>query len=378
MSIRLGLFYPNASSVHIKSRSVVAANLDLLDFATHTKVAQAAEEIGLDYMFLADAWAPYGPNSRNSGVMDPILLSPMLGLHLLAATKRIRCITTIHTSWFHPLVIARMGGALDAMSNGRWGVNLVTSDGGADNLAPDFFGKVDHNQRYERASEMVEILIQAWSQDTIDYTGQHFRIHGQLVGPRTRQQPRPLIVSAGASDAGRAFAGRYADYIFMPGRTAVEELTFRLSDIRRIAHESRRPADAIKLQMHVSLVVRETAAEAREVSERYAATIDRDITAEYLAGIRGKSTTYDDIYRSLGDADFRQIGLVSGANKVHGGADEVADQIETLHRQFGCDGLAITLPIWSPEEIRRVGELVLPRLQAKGIWAPPHTRNWSW
>ncbi len=378
MCMRLGLFYPNASSVHIKSRAVAAANPDLLDFETHRQVAQAAEEIGLDYMFLADSWAPYGPHSRHSGVMDPILLSPMLGMHLLACTKRIRCITTIHTSWFHPLVIARMGGALDAMSNGRWGVNLVTSAGGAEGLAPDVFDTIGHNQRYDRAAEMVEILTQAWSQDSIDFTGKHFRLQGQLVGPRTTQQPRPLIVSAGASDAGRAFAGRYGDYIFMPGRTALEELRTRLDDIRRVAREHGRPEGAIKLQMHVSVVVRETAAEAQALSDQYAASVDRDITAEYLAEIRGKSTTYDDIYRSLGEVDFRQIGLVSGANKMHGSADEVADQIEVLHRKFGCDGVALTLPIWSPEEIRRLGELVLPRLQAKGIWSPPHTRNWSW
>ena len=251
MSMRLGLFYPNASSVHIKSRAVAAANPDLLDFETHRQVAQAAEEIGLDYMFLADSWAPYGPHSRHSGVMDPILLSPMLGMHLLACTKRIRCITTIHTSWFHPLVIARMGGALDAMSNGRWGVNLVTSAGGAEGLAPDVFDTIGHNQRYDRAAEMVEILTQAWSQDSIDFTGKHFRLQGQLVGPRTTQQPRPLIVSAGASDAGRAFAGRYGDYIFMPGRTALEELRTRLDDIRRVAREHGRPEGAIKLQMHV-------------------------------------------------------------------------------------------------------------------------------
>jgi hypothetical protein len=57
---------------------------------------------------------------------------------------------------------------------------------------------------------------------------------------------------------------------------------------------------------------------------------------------------------------------------------ESADHIEKLHRRFGCDGMAFTLPVWSPEEIRRVGELVLPRLEAKGIWILPASRDWGW
>lgn len=55
-----------------------------------------------------------------------------------------------------------------------------------------------------------------------------------------------------------------------------------------------------------------------------------------------------------------------------------ADHIEMLHRRFGCDGMAFTLPVWSPEEIRRVGELVLARLEAKGIWILPASRDWGW
>jgi len=378
MSLRLGLFYPNAASIHVMSAEVIARNPDVLAFDTHRQVARAAEEIGLDYLFLADAWGPYGPKSRQAGVQDPILLSPLLAMHLLASTERIRCITTIHTAWFHPLAIARLGGALDAMSNGRWGVNLVSGSGFAEGLAPDLFEGLDHDRRYEHAAETVEVLTRAWSGETIDFAGKHFRIKGQLVGPRPVQQLRPLIVSAGASDAGRQFAGRYADYIFMPGRTPLEEVVRRVGDIRRIGRECGRPADAIKLQMHASLVVRETAAEAEEVSAAISDTVDLDITAEYLNGVRGNISTYDEVYRSLGELQLRQIGSVAGSRRVHGGADDVADHIEMLHHRFGCDGIAFTLPVWSPEEIRRIGELVLPRLEAKGIWSPPRRRGWGW
>jgi hypothetical protein len=75
---------------------------------------------------------------------------------------------------------------------------------------------------------------------------------------------------------------------------------------------------------------------------------------------------------------MRQIGSVSGARKVHGGAEAVADHVERLHREFGADGIAITLPVWSPEEVKRVGDILLPRLAERGIWEPPSARDYGW
>lgn len=379
MSLRVGLFYPNSKSVHVMSPAVTAKVPDLLSYETHTKLAQAAEAARLDYAFMADGWGSMGPRSREMGYMDPALVTPMLANVLLAATKRLRCITTIHTTLFHPLLVARMGGMLDAMSGGRWGINVVTGAGFGETLDRELFGNLSSEQRYERAGEMMEILKKVWSQDgEIKHRGRYFDLDGWLVGPHPVQKPTPLIVSAGASDAGREFAGRYGNYIFMPGRTPLEELKKRFDDIRRIAVGHGRPADAVKLQMHVSVVVRETKKEAQEYSDWIADTVDLEGVVEYLNGVRTGISTYDDIYRSLGELQMRQVGSVAGSRRIHGDADEVADHIEMLHHKFGCDGIAITFPVWNPEEVKNFGDLVLPRLEAKGIWVEPEKHGFSW
>ncbi len=378
MSLRIGLFYPNTPTIHAISPLIVERNMDVLDMQTHVAVAQAAEDIGLDYLFMADAWGPYGPRATEVGVQDPILMTPILAATLIPVTNRIRLITTIHSSWFNPLAVARMGSALDCLSNGRWGVNIVSGAGFAPHLANRLTPDLGHDERYERAAEFVEVMTQLWSQGEVNFTGRHFAMDGAMVGPRTVQQPRPLIVSAGASDAGRQFAGRHADYIFMPGRTPLEECNKRTEDIRRIAGQTGRPADAIKLQMHASVLVRETHAEALAASEELADSVDMDAVVEYLNSVRGNISTYDDIYTAMGELEIRQIGSVSGARKIHGGPEEVTDEIEHLIKEFGCDGIAITLPVWRPEEIRRFGELVLPRLGDRGLWTHPKTRGWSW
>lgn len=378
MSLRIGLFYPNTPSLHAISPEVVRRSPDVLDMKSHVAVAQTCEAIGLDYLFMAEAWGPYGPLATEAGIFDPALLTPLLAATLIPVTSRIRLITTIHTAWFHPLAVARMGGALDSLSEGRWGVNMVSGAGFADKLVGAAGEELDHDARYVRAAEFVEVMTQFWSRGEIDFQGEHFTISGTIVGPRTVQQPRPLLVSAGASDAGRRFAGTYADYVFMPGRTPLEECRARIGDIRRLAREAGRADDAVKLQMHASMLVRETDDEAQEASEALAESVDLDIVVEYLNTVRRNISTYDDIYTQLGELELRQIGMVSGARKIHAGADQAADEIERMVREFGCDGIALTFPVWQPDEIRRFGDLVLPRLEKRGLWTHPKTRGWGW
>lgn len=368
MTLSIGLFYPSAKAIHALNPAIAAGNPDVCDFQSHVEVVQAAEEVGLDYLFLADAWAPYGARNTAMGLQDPMLMAPILGSMLAAITRRIRIITTIHTSWFNPLQVARIGGTLDTLSNGRWAMNLVSGTGFADSLVGVPGHDLPHDQRYERASEFVEVLTQFWSGNDLDYSGKHFQFKGKIVGPRTVQQPRPTIVSAGASEAGRHFAGCHADIIFMPGRTPLDECNSRVGDIRRIAVENGRKEDDVKLQMHASVVVRESAAEAKALSDEIHDGIDLEAVAEYLNSVRSHISTYDEIYAAMGEMQLRQIGSVSGARKIHGDPDKVVDEFRTLATDFGCDGVAVSLPIWSADEIRNFGKLVLPRLEAEGLW----------
>jgi FMNH2-dependent dimethyl sulfone monooxygenase len=376
MSVRLGLFYPNARAIHTISGEIAARNPNVLDIKSHITVAQTCEKIGLDYLFLADAWGPYGPRTSGFGLQDPMLLPPILTAALVAVTEKIRFINTLHTSWFEPLQYVRIGGTLDQLSQGRWGMNIVSGSGFAEVVGGP--AELSHDARYDRACEFVEVITQAWTTGKVDFDGTHFHIRGAIVGPSTFQKPRPYIVSAGASDAGREFAGRYADCIFMPGRTPKEELAKRITDIRQIAAKAGRPAGAVKVQMHASVALRDTDAEAKEYSEWIAQSVDLEGVAEYLNSVRANISTYDDIYKSLGELQMRAIGSVSGSRKIHGGPMQVADGIAELITEFGCDGIAVTLPIWQPEEIERFGRLVLPLLEERGLWTHPNSRDFAW
>jgi len=377
MSLRIGLFYPNAPAMHVMSRSIIKMNPDFLSLDVHREIGRTCEEIGLDYLFLADGWAGYSDDEDRSRPSRGMLISPVLASALMGVTDRIGLITTIHTSWFHPLQITRIGAAMAVLSKGRWGINVVSGSGFTDHLLGQAIAHIGHDARYDRAAESMEIAFNAWRTGRIDSHGDYFDIDGYAPGPTIPEEYWPLVVSAGASDAGRAFAGRFADFIFMPGRTPKNLLDERVGDIRRIARSHGRKESDVKLQMHASIIVRETKAEAEAAIQQVRDSVDMDAALGYLKPVRKNVSTYDDIYKEMGELQVREIGMVSGARAIHGDVGEAVRQFEALH-EMGCNGVAMTFPIWSPKEIRRFGELVLPELEKRGLWEPAWKRGGGW
>jgi len=373
-SLRVGLFYPNGN-VHFGSRLSKDLNPNIDNIDEHKALASAAEAAGFDYLFMADSWLPYGPEGNDIGWHDAYLFSPILGAALAGATSRIGIITTIHSSLFHPVQIARMGASLDVLSGGRWGFNVVTGVSAAAGLIENSLVHTDHDSRYDAANETMEILHGLWSGEALDYNGKFYQVKGQVIGPRPVQRPMPLIVSAGASDTGRAFAAKYSDFIFMPGMTPPDILSSAMDDIgRRAASRGRN----VRLQVHVSTLVRETQSDAARVSAMLKESVHLPAVAEYLRYISGLSTTYEEIYEKYTENDLRQVGMVSGALQAHGGPDEVAEQMIRLYHDNGVRGVALTFPLWHAAEIRRFADLVLPRLAEAGIWTHPEERGWNW
>jgi FMNH2-dependent dimethyl sulfone monooxygenase len=379
-AMRIGLFYQNAPSVHVSSRVVNDLNPDVLDLGVHTRLARACEEEGLDFLFIADGWASPGPEATRVGRLDPSVLAVLLAPVLFAATRDIGVVTTLHTSWFHPVAAARIGANLDALSGGRWGINVVTGAGFGESLLHDVTPVSDHDERYAAAEEALEIMRQLWRGEECHLDGKYHTVHGRLVGPAAVQRPTPAIFSAGASSAGIRFAARNADWLFIPGRMSAAEATRRIALIREQSAQADRPEGAVKIMRHVSVIVRETPEEARRVSDWVRSTIDLPAAREYVRTISNFAQTYADVYRAYGDDDevVRAVGVSSGAVQIHGAPDEVAERIKELYDTQECRGIALTFPLWHVEEITRFTRLVLPRLERMGLWVSPRTRGWRW
>jgi FMNH2-dependent dimethyl sulfone monooxygenase len=382
-TMRIGLFYPHTHTPHIRSYRVRELVPDVFDLEVHRRVATACEAGGLDFLFTLDNWGAriWGGESggaesqRENGLMGPILAAS-----LFAMTRHIGFITTVHTSILHPVHVARIGANLDTLSQGRWGVNLVTGSGGAEGLFESLDAHPDHDERYAMAEEAFAIITQLWRGEPCDVEGRYYRVKGDLIGPTVVQQPYPAVVTAGASAAGLRFTARYADWHFMPGRMTREDALARIARLQTLCVAEGRPADRIRIMRHVSMLVRDTAQEARDVTDWLISLVDRDMAHRYVEQIGQRISTYREVYQqySRDDDTVRRIGLSSGALVMHGTPTQVAEQIKELHETQACGGIALTFPLWHAEEIERFTRGVLPLLEDMGIWVSPLRRGWSW
>src|SRR5690242_6179229 len=208
--------------------SNVDADFDLQHWV---RLAKLAEDAKFDSLFLADGPALQGSGEfRPPGQLEPLTLLTALA----AATERIGLIATVSTTYNSPYNLARRLASVDHVSGGRAGWNIVTSATSEEAANFGLDERPLHADRYERADEFLDVVTKlwdSWDDDAylgdkvsgrwanpdlirqVEHRGKHFKVEGGLNVPRP-PQGYPLLVQAGASDAGRAFAARYAEAIF--------------------------------------------------------------------------------------------------------------------------------------------------------------------
>jgi dimethylsulfone monooxygenase len=201
-----------------------------ITYEYNRRVAEILERAGLEIFFMAErGGSGFGPSRFWTTSLDSFSTAAALA----AVTERVKLISTVHSAFFHPGIVARIGATLDQISRGRWGLNIVS--GWAEK---DFemlgLPLLEHDQRYRLSTEFVEILKKFWTEDWFDYTGHYFNIRQGTCEPKPLQRPGPPLYNAGSSPAGRDFAARNCDWYFTGAPTpaqAAEELV----DMRRRA-----------------------------------------------------------------------------------------------------------------------------------------------
>lgn len=384
-----------------------------LDLDYYQEYARLSERGLFDGLFVANT-----PAARSNDWTT--LFSPLEPVALLSAlastTTHIGLIPTLSSTFNHPYNVARQIATLDHLSGGRAGVNLVTS--GSLDAARNFgFDELpDHDDRYERAHEFLDVLYQLWaswdadalivdkgagvqakpgSVRPIGHRGKHFAVHGALDVPRSPQD-RPLVFQSGQSAPGRRLAAAYADAVYTAQRTIGEAKAFR-EDLHQTQRELGRTGPLVKVLPGLIPVVASTDAEAHQLHDEISALnppersvgileerLKVDLTGvgledpfpvhrlppvESLAGER----SFHEIVRSHADAgaNLREILRITDSGNGHlrfvGSAEHVADQIEEWFTAGAVDGFNIN-PAITPTGLTDFVDQVIPLLQAKGIY----------
>jgi FMN-dependent oxidoreductase (nitrilotriacetate monooxygenase family) len=376
-------------------------------------VARLAEQGVLDSIFFADSpgVAAFRPRFMAQSGYDPIDLLAAL----VPTTRHIGLLATASTTYSAPWDLARRFATLDHLSGGRAGWNIVTT--GSPAAAPNFADRAhpDHDDRYERAQEFVEVVLKVWDGWEDDavvasaatgewadrsklhpplHRGTHFSVAGILPIPRS-PQGHPVLAQAGSSPQGIDLAGRFADVVFTPQADIAAGRTFR-ETIRAAAVRHGREADDVRTLPGLSFVLGSTEAEAaagwqaledassREfrlfnltwiagIDDATAATVDPDGPFPYDLFDNAPGVTFGAaVSRAAreGNLTFRQaadrFSTLPGGLHLTGTPDQLADLITDWWRQGGADGFTLQ-PLRLPLDVQLFVDHVVPILQRRGV-----------
>ncbi|HCA5180891.1 TPA: pyrimidine utilization protein A [Acinetobacter baumannii] len=198
-------------------------------FELNKQIVQRAEHYGFDFALSMIKLRGFGGKTE---FWDYNLETFTLMAGLAAVTSKIQIYATAATLVMPPAIVARMVSTIDSISNGRFGLNVVTGwqmpEYSQMGMWPgdEYFAK-----RYDYLSEYVEVLRELWATGKSDLKGEFFQMNDCQVKPQPQADMK--IICAGQSDAGLAFSAKYADYNFVFGKglntpTAYAEINDRL------------------------------------------------------------------------------------------------------------------------------------------------------
>lgn len=210
------------------------------------EILRAAEDLGFDSVWPAEHhFSEYG-----YCVSTALMLAA-----LVPVTRRIRLGTGIVILPFHnPIRVAEEFALLDLMSDGRVDFGI-----GRGYQPHEFRGYgIDQTQSRTMFQESIEIILQAWTRESVDFVGQHYQVRGVTVRPKPLQRPHPPVWMAALSPESFTQAGRRGfNLLCTPvfgfgGRSALENLAAYRQALREAGHDPESKQIAALVMVYVA------------------------------------------------------------------------------------------------------------------------------
>jgi len=326
----LGIFTPMANGGWILSNN--APTLDG-SYAYNREVARLAESFGYDFVMSMAKWRGYGgPRRHWQSTLDASLLMAAVA----EATSRVKVWTTIHTLLQNPAVAAKMIATLDHISGGRAGLNIVTGS------YKDEFGQmgawregVDHDQRYDLATEWIQCIKRLWSEPSVTHEGTYFQLRDCQSDPKPLSLPRPFLVCAGLSERGMRFTAEEADAIFLTGKdnAGMKENSLKMKEM------ASRHGRRLRTYTYITLVLGESDEKAQAAACHYRAGFDEE-------AFRGMMRAYGFLDAELGkENDFVAASRSAFMTPyLIGSPKSVSEQLTSLLEEAQLDGAMLIFP----------------------------------
>lgn len=354
----LGLFLPMQQGAWSPSRAPRSTSWTF-DYITRCTVM--AEELGFDLTFGLAQWlgkGGYGGEMRfREHEVDPIIANAALA----AMTKRIVLINTVHVLYaWHPLHLAKFGAAMDHISGGRWGINVVT---GYKPSEYRMFGlePIEHDLRYVMADEFTTIMERLWCEDEeLTFDGRFWKTERAFLAPKPGER-RPFLVNAASSPAGLDYAAKHSDLIFITSPTGADPVQARGSlpaHIAKIKALARGYGREVKTIINPHVICRATEREARAAYDAILEHQDPMAADNFVQTFqRGDTASWR--------GHTRAQWVIGGNVHLVGSPEQIVEWFVQLHAA-GCDGVQVNFFDYLPD-LAFFGEAVLPLMRQAGL-----------
>jgi FMNH2-dependent dimethyl sulfone monooxygenase len=354
----LGLFLPMQQGAWSPS---TAPRSTSWTFDYIARCATTAEALGFDLVFGLAQWlgkGGYGGEMRfREHEVDPIIANAALA----SLTRKIVLINTVHVLYaWHPLHLAKFGAAMDHISGGRWGINVVT---GYKPSEYRMFGlePIEHDLRYAMADEFTTIMKRLWVEDEeLSFDGCFWKTERAFLAPKPGQR-QPFLVNAASSPAGLEYAAKHSDLIFITSpagadpEAACAALTAHNARIKALARKHGREVKTI-INPHV--ICRPTEQEARAAYDRILANEDTVAADNFVRTFQSGDTAS---WRGHTRAQW----VIGGNVHLVGTPEQIVAWFTRLS-EAGCDGVQVNFFDYLPD-LEFFGSEVLPLMRQAGL-----------
>ncbi|GAB1579238.1 LLM class flavin-dependent oxidoreductase [Bordetella petrii] len=360
MSIELNWYLPSHGDFHGLANNQLGSphgHMRPNSPAYLSDVARAIEYAGFNAVLI-----PTGPTCHDAWVVAAALSR---------ATTRLNFLVAFRPGFVLPAVAAQTAQSLQRLTGDRLLLNVVTGGSSAEQRGYGDF--LDHDQRYARTGEFLEIVRRLWAGERFSYEGTYYRLRDAHL--RRRMERVPPIYFGGASAAAEAVAARHSDtYLFWGEPPAMVRERIASADELAAVHGRK-----LRYGYRVHVIARDTEAQAWAEAERLLREVSRTDIENAQRHLRRSEATGQarmaslhagrppdrardlEVYPNL----WAGVGLVRGGagTALVGSHQQVAERIEELHAA-GLDSFIFSgYP--NLEEALRFGEAVAPLLKSR-------------
>jgi len=308
------------------------------------RLAQRSEQLGYDLSLIAEL------NLNDiKGVQAPSLDAWSTAAALMAVTQSIEWMVAVRPTFHAPALLAKQAANIDHIGGpGRLSINVVSSwwKDEAQKYGVQF---EQHDRRYQRTSEWLDIIDSLWTKDGIDYHGEFYQIKDSMLQPKPVTKPRPTIYAGGESEAAKDLIAAKCDAYLMHGDPP-ERVAAKIQDMR--ARRDRLGLPPMTFGLAVYAITRNTQqealAEVRRITDVNQSNLGYENYQQWLSGTQLERRV------SLEDYSVSNRGLQAGLVGSH---QQVQDRIG----EFQAAGVDLLLLQCSPqiEEMERFSEYVI-------------------